>query len=69
MVREVKRASVPAVHVGDHVDLSFCCGDLLLGRELGAATEEEGHLVLCAWRIGVCEMWLRGVSRLMERVV
>lgn len=31
-------------HVGDHLDLGFCCCDLLGGRGLGAGVaEEEGH--------------------------
>lgn len=31
-------------HVGNHLDLGFCCCDLLGGRGLGAAlAEEEGH--------------------------
>jgi hypothetical protein len=58
MVREL-RNNVPAIHVRDHVDLSFCCCDLLLGRELRAATEEERHLGLCVCRVGVCEEWYR----------
>lgn len=40
--------SIPAVHVRYHIDLSLCCCDLLLGRELGAAAEEERHLVYVA---------------------
>lgn len=38
-------SNVPAVHVRDHVDLGLCSCDLLLGRELGAAAEEERHVV------------------------
>ena len=39
--------NVPAVHVRDHVDLGLCGCDLLLGRELGAAAEEERHVCMC----------------------
>ena len=40
-----RRGCIPAVHIRNHIDLGFCCGDLLLRRELGAATKEERHLV------------------------
>jgi hypothetical protein len=45
-------SNVPAVHVRDHIDLGLCGCDLLLGRELGAAAEEERHVCMCgigAW--------------------
>jgi hypothetical protein len=43
--RALEMSNVPAVHVRDHVDLGLCGCDLLLGRELGAAAEEERHVV------------------------
>jgi hypothetical protein len=37
-------------HVGDHLDLGFCCCDLLGGRGLGATlAEEEGHFWDVLW--------------------
>jgi hypothetical protein len=51
---------IPAVHVRDHVDLSFCCCDLLLGRELRAATEEERHCRLCVCVVQEWVFWFCG---------
>jgi len=49
-----KRAHfVPAVHVADHVDFSFCLGDFLLAGDLGAAAHaEEGHFE-CVYVCGI----------------
>jgi hypothetical protein len=49
-------------HVGDHLDLGFCCCDLLCGRRLGTtAAEEERH---CVWSfVGVMS---GDMSRLRE---
>jgi hypothetical protein len=47
-------------HVGDHLDLGFCCCDLLGGRGLGATlAEEEGHFRDVLWVV-VCLLSERG---------
>lgn len=36
--------SVPRIHVRNHVDFRFCLSKLLLGGDLGLATEQERHV-------------------------
>lgn len=58
---------VPAVHVANHVDFSFCLGDFLLAGDLGAAAHaEEGHLEF-AYMCGIAYLGCVREAVIVER--